>query len=166
MSYPPDVQADLEQLARNLGDIATCTYPDPADLKLLYDDSGSDVCRATLLGFLRLLSSSSLMNAYASALDPQERLAVREGVESSYETWLAWCGASGTTGLPQAPGQSGSTNTGAATLDMDPLEETLPSWYPTPWVANRNLPAHPELDDAPAPAAALAETAMKSRRLR
>lgn len=164
MSYTPAVQADLEQLARNLGDIATCVYPDPADLKLLYDDAGGDPCRATLLGFLRLLSSSSLMNQYASAMDPQERLAVREGVESSYETWLAWCSASGTTGLPQAPGQSGTGKTGAATLDLPAPEGTPPNWYP--WVGNRNLPLDPTYDDAPAPAAVAAEASMRPRRLR
>ena len=108
------------------------------------------------------MNSRSLFQQYASQFDPQEALALREAVESSYETWLAWCGASGTTGLPQAPGQEGASKTGAATLDLPAPAGTPPSWYP--WVGNRNLPLDPTYDDAPAPAAA--SMSMQSRRLR
>lgn len=154
MSVPPADQADLDHLRRNLGEIARCLWPDDADLYLVYTDAGSTICRATLLAYRRLLSDYTLMNQYASQYNPDERLAIREAAEASYKIWLETCtaaeGASPPTGLDPLPGQT-TGGTGAGTLDLTP--DSLPSDWPY-WVANRNIPDAPELDDVPAPGAA------------
>lgn len=154
MSVPPDEQAALDELRRNLMSVAQALWPDDADLYLVYTDAGSNICRATLLAYRRLLSDYTLMNAYASQYNPDERLAIREAAEASYKIWLETCtaaeGASPPAGLDPLPGQTSGAS-GAGTLDLTP--SSLPTDYPY-WVANRNIPHAPELDDAPTPGAA------------
>ena len=158
MSYPPDEQDDLDELRRNLMSVAHALWPDDADLYLLYTDAGSNVCRATLLAYRRLLSDYTLMNQYASQYNPDERLAIREAAEASYRIWQETCvaaeGATPPEGLEPLPGQATSSRTGAGTLELTPADG-LPADWPY-WVGNKNLPAHPELDDVPTPGAAAA----------
>lgn len=157
MSVPPADQAALDELRRNLMSVAQALWPDDADLYLVYTDAGSHVCRATLLAYRRLLSDYTLMNQYASQYNPDERLAIREAAEASYKIWLETCtaaeGASPPTGLDPLPGQGNAVRTGSGTLDLTP--DALPADWPY-WVANRNIPDAPELDDVPTPGAAAA----------
>jgi hypothetical protein len=115
----PFIQADLDLLRRNLGE-CSIAWVDDADLLQLYEDAGSEPYRATLLGFLRIKSSASRFQAYASAHDPSESLALREAVEASYQTWLAWCQARGLTGIPLAEGTTEKPPQGAGTLELVP----------------------------------------------